>query len=69
VDVANLLHAEQEFEWSRHPEVGETVVSRGRIVSDQRRRGMRFLGFETSVNSGDELICRSKALFIIREAA
>ncbi|MDQ6898514.1 MAG: MaoC family dehydratase N-terminal domain-containing protein [Candidatus Dormibacteraeota bacterium] len=69
VDFAQLLHAEQEFEWTRHPAVGETVVSQGRIVSDQHRRGMRFLGFETSVSSGGEPICRSKALFIIRGAA
>ncbi|WP_338180406.1 MaoC family dehydratase N-terminal domain-containing protein [Candidatus Dormiibacter inghamiae] len=69
VDVANLLHAEQEFEWTRHPEVGETVVAQGRIVSDQQRRGMRLLGFETFVSSGDEPVCRSKTLFIIREAA
>lgn len=69
VDFANLLHAEQEFEWNRHPEVGETVVSQGRIVSDHRRRGMRFLGFETSVTSGGKPVCRSRALFIIREVA
>ncbi|MDQ6637119.1 MAG: MaoC family dehydratase N-terminal domain-containing protein [Candidatus Dormibacteraeota bacterium] len=66
VDVANLLHAEQEFEWSRHPEVGETVIAQGRIVSDQHRRGMRFLGFETTASGRGELFCRSKALFIIR---
>lgn len=69
VDFANLLHAEQEFEWTRHPEVGETVVSQGRVVADQRRRGMRFLGFETSVSCRGQPICRSRALFIIRGEA
>ena len=39
-DAAKLLHAEQEFEWSRHPEPGETVSSQGRIASDISRRGM-----------------------------
>jgi hypothetical protein len=67
IDFAKLLHAEQEFEWSRHPEPGETVSSQGRIASDVSRRGMRFVSFETATHgaSGDE-ICRSRALFVIR---
>src|SRR5713226_6133316 len=47
VDFARLLHAEQEFVWARHPKPGETVTSRGRVVSDINRRGMRLLTFET----------------------
>lgn len=67
VDFAKLLHAEQEFEWRRHPKVGETVSSRGRIASDVSRRGMRFLNFESDTSdSGGAPVCRSKALFIIR---
>ena len=67
IDFAMLLHAEQEFEWSRHPQPGETVVSQGRIASDISRRGMRFVSFETETTgaSGEE-ICRSRALFVIR---
>jgi hypothetical protein len=67
IDFAKLLHAEQEFEWSRHPEPGETVSSQGRIASDISRRGMRFVSFETETQgaSGDA-ICRSRALFVIR---
>jgi len=34
VDFARLLHAEQEFTWSRHPRPDETVTSRGRVASD-----------------------------------
>src|SRR5207237_8864043 len=37
VDFARLLHAEQEFEWSRHPRAGEAGTSRGRVASDTRR--------------------------------
>src|SRR5216683_1865625 len=53
VDFARLLHAEQEFEWSRHPRAGETVTSRGdrrlrrgfrRPQPDPPRRGLRALG-------------------------
>ena len=67
VDFAKLLHAEQEFRWQRHPEVGDTVTSRGRVASDTNRRGMRFLEFETDTeDSTGAPICRSRALFIIR---
>ena len=67
IDFAHLLHADQEFEWERHPTIGQTVVSQGRVVSDISRRGMRFITFETQTKSGDgEGICRSRALFVIR---
>jgi hypothetical protein len=67
IDFAKLLHAEQEFEWMRHPEIGEKVSSQGSIASDVSRRGMRFVWFETETKSarGDDL-CRSRALFVIR---
>jgi hypothetical protein len=67
VDFSRLLHAEQEFEWTRHPRVGETVVSRGRVASDTSRRGMRFVSFETDTTDAEEApLCRSRALFVIR---
>lgn len=67
VDFAKLLHAEQEFEWERHPRAGETVVSQGHVASDLSRRGMRFVSFETDTKgAGGEPICRSRALFVIR---
>jgi hypothetical protein len=67
VDFAKLLHAEQEFEWIRHPRVGETVASQGRIASDLKRRGIRLLTFETdTVDAAGASLCRSRALFVIR---
>jgi N-terminal half of MaoC dehydratase len=69
VDFAHLLHAEQEFEWERHPRVGETVTAQGRVVSDTERRGVRFLTFETRCTAGGEALCRSRALFVIRSPA
>lgn len=67
VDFARLLHAEQEFTWHRHPKMGETVSSRGRVASDLERRGMRFLTFETDTEDATGApVCRSRALFIIR---
>lgn len=68
IDFAKLLHAEQEFAWTRHPEPGETVTSQGRIASDVSRRGMRFVSFETETKGATgEDICKSRALFVIRQ--
>jgi len=67
IDFARLLHAEQEFEWRRHPRIGETVTSRGRVASDTNRRGMRFVSFETDTTDDQgSPVCRSRALFVIR---
>ncbi len=67
VDFAKLLHADQEFEWDRHPKPGETVSSQGRVVSDISRRGMRFLTFEShTTGEGGAGVCRSRMLFVIR---
>lgn len=68
VDLGNLLHAEQEFAWERHPGVGETVVARGRVASDVERRGVRLISFETRVTADGSPLCRSRALFVIRAA-
>ena len=67
IDFGKLLHAEQEFEWERHPRPGEKVISQGHVASDLSRRGMRFVSFETDTKGeGGQLICRSRALFVIR---
>ena len=67
VDFGRLLHADQEFEWERHPAPGDTVTSQGRVVSDISRRGMRFVTFETKTTARDGSgVCRSRALFVIR---
>lgn len=67
VDFARLLHAEQSFEWKRHPRVGEKVTSRGQVASDVDRRGMRFLRFESeTTDASGAPVCTSSALFVIR---
>jgi len=67
VDFGRLLHAEQEFEWSRHPRAGETLTSKGRVASDASRRGIRFVSFATETTDADgSPVCTSRALFVIR---
>jgi hypothetical protein len=66
VDFAHLLHSEQEFTWTRHPEVGEEVVAQGRVEEDVERRNLRFLTYATDVRSGTEPICSSRMVNVIR---
>ena len=66
VDFEHLLHTEQEFTWSRHPEVGEEVVAEGRVEEDVERRNLRFLTYVTEVNSGGEPLCGSRMVNVIR---
>jgi N-terminal half of MaoC dehydratase len=67
VDFANLLHAEQEFEWERQARAGEAVTARGRITSDSVRRGTRFIRLETEVTAAEGApLCRSRTLFVVR---
>jgi hypothetical protein len=67
IDFGKLLHAEQEFEWTHHPAVGDSVTSRARVTSDVNRRGLRMVTLETDTTSADgKPICRSRALFVIR---
>jgi hypothetical protein len=66
VDFAHLLHSEQEFTWTRHPEVGEEVVAEGRVEEDVERRNLRFLTYATEVRSGGEPLCKSRMVNVIR---
>jgi hypothetical protein len=67
VDMANLLHAGQEFEWDRQPEVGEKLTARGRVAADVERRGMRLITLETNVTAAGAPLCRSEALLVVRK--
>jgi hypothetical protein len=66
VDFAHLLHSEQEFTWSRHPELGEEVVAEGRVEEDVERRNLRLLTYATDVGSGGEPLCGSRMVNVIR---
>src|SRR3982750_1218861 len=46
IDLARLLHAEQEFAWERHPSVGDRVTSQATVTADSSRRGLRFVTLE-----------------------
>ena len=66
VDFTHLLHSEQEFAWTRHPEVGEEVVAEGRVEEDVERRNLRFLTYATEVSCGGDPLCSSRMVNVIR---
>jgi hypothetical protein len=66
VDFGRLVHAGQEFEWARHPEAGETLTARGKVLSDIDRRGARFITFETTCTAGGDAVCTGRSLFVVR---
>ncbi|TMD06749.1 MAG: MaoC family dehydratase [Chloroflexi bacterium] len=66
VDFAHLVHAEQEFSWERHPEVGETVTAVGTVTGDDSRRNLRFLKYETAVSAESGPVCASRMTSVIR---
>jgi len=66
VDFEHLLHSEQEFTWTRHPEVGEEVVAEGRVEEDVDRRTLLFFTSATDVGSRGEPLCSSRMVNVIR---
>ncbi|HEX6487937.1 MAG TPA: MaoC family dehydratase N-terminal domain-containing protein [Candidatus Dormibacteraeota bacterium] len=67
VNLAMLVHGEQEFTWERHPEVGEALSATGTVASDEDRRGLRFLTLETKVADADgKPVLTSRMLNVIR---
>jgi hypothetical protein len=66
VDFGRLVHAGQEFEWARHPEAGETLTARGKVLSDIDRRGARFITLETTCTAGGDAVCTGRSLFVVR---
>jgi hypothetical protein len=69
IDFSHLLHVEQDFEWTRHPEVGETVTAVARVAADLTRRGVRLVTLETACSVIEEPLCVARARFAITEGA
>src|SRR2546426_561722 len=49
LDFSRVVHGNQEYEWRRHPRVGEALVARARIASIKERGTLGFLTIETEV--------------------
>jgi hypothetical protein len=68
VNLAGLIHGEQSFEWPRPVRRGDVVDSTAEIVGVEEKRGMTFLtlAVESRRPADGEVVCRGRALMIIR---
>ena len=67
VNLAGLVHGEQEFEWPAPVRAGDVVDATATIASVEEKRGMTFLGVTCEARRQDgETVCRGRSLMIIR---
>jgi acyl dehydratase len=67
LDLSRILHGEQEYEWSRSLEVGETVTSAARIEDIRGRPSLEFLTLRTEIRGADgALVCLATSTLIHR---
>jgi hypothetical protein len=66
IDLAGLIHGEQQFSFHEPLRPGDVVDSEARIASVQERRGMTFVDVELETTRGDRRVCSGRALLIVR---
>lgn len=70
VDLASVLHGDQEYRWERPIEVGETLVAHATIDSIRGRGKTEFLGIRTEIRDGaGELVVLARSTLIVRSGA
>jgi N-terminal half of MaoC dehydratase len=70
IDLAGLIHGEQQFTFHHPVRPGDVVDSRARIASVEVKRGMTFLGIELeATGDGGQPVCSGRALLIVRGSA
>lgn len=69
VDLARVLHGDQEYRWVRPIRMGETLVALATIDSIRGRGETEFLGIRTEVRDGEgELVVHARSTLIVRGA-
>jgi hypothetical protein len=67
VELARVLHAEEEYEWRRGLRVGEIVSAQTRIDSIRGRGDVEFLTLVTTVTDQDgEEVALATSMLIVR---
>jgi hypothetical protein len=68
VDIQNVLHGEQGYEYLSPAHVGDTITGTTRINRVYERAGMQFVEFITDyVNQSQALVLTGRSLIIVRE--
>ncbi len=67
IDLSRVLHAEQEYRWSRPVVVGEMLTASATIEGVRDKGGMRFLILRTEVvDEAGELVASGLSTLIVR---
>lgn len=67
VDITNVLHAEQEYEYLDSMHAGDTITGTTRISDVYARAGMDFVELTTQyMNQKGEPVLNERALIIVR---
>lgn len=68
LDVAHLVHGEQQFTFHRPVKAGDRIQTTGRITGITPRSDMELVTFElVSKDAGEQPVSESSARFIIRK--
>jgi hypothetical protein len=67
IEIWNVLHSEQEYEYLSPVHIGDTVTGQATIANIYTRAGMDFVEILTEYkNQNDTLVLRDRALLIVR---
>lgn len=67
INLAGLVHGEQQLTFHEPVRAGDVVDSRARIASVEVKRGMSFVGIDIeSTRDGGRPVCSGRALLIVR---
>ena len=67
IDLARVLHGEQEYEWHRQLAVGETLTAEATIQEIRGRAALEFLTLRTELrDAASELVCVGRSTLIVR---
>lgn len=67
INLAGLVHGEQEFRWPNPVRLGDVVDATATISSVEEKRGMTFVGIDIeAVTQGGLTVCTGHSLMIIR---
>lgn len=67
LNLAMLVHGAQEFEWFNAVKPNDVITETGKIADIYEKGNLDFVMYEgEATNQDNELVCRSRATFIIR---
>jgi acyl dehydratase len=68
LDLARILHGEQEYEWRRTIRVGDTVTAETTIEEIRSKRGLGFVTLRTDLrDESGEVVVVGRSMLIVRD--